>query len=240
MAIAQEKVAKYSNRVMGLSVMESFIGFCVATLAIIGLCQVVPAVLVSIATIVVGAALMFQSGALRVRFSAVMEEMDEDIEVTKGLSTPTVAVEFLAATIAIALGVLSVIGIIPYILVPIAAIALGIAFFIHSGIIARINALENIHSGSREWTQLMTNVRSGTAASLQGSVGVAAIALGIIALTGAYPIILSLVAILALGAVHVLHGTTVVRIQRANARRLRGGGESHISEHQESRRIETH
>lgn len=216
MALAQENLEKYSSRVMGLSILESLVGLIVVALAIIGLARVAPVDLVSVATIIVGCALLFQGGVQRIRFTSLSEEMGH-----RGFESSVSVIEFIAGVVAIVFGILSVFDYAPRTLIPISAIIIGVAFLIQSSMGTRLDALETTYYGASDWNRQMNTTLAGIAGNVLGLVGFAAIALGIIALTGVVPIILSLIAILSIGAVHIIHGTAVARMSRGVRQEIR-------------------
>ena len=114
--------------------------------------------------------------------------------------------EGIAAIGAVALGILALIGIFPQILIPIAAIAIGTAFFLEGGTIVR--QITKFVSESRN---IRSETFSGgiTAELLAGVVG---ITLGILALLRIVPIILLPVVAVVCGAALIIGGTITARL----------------------------
>jgi hypothetical protein len=114
--------------------------------------------------------------------------------------------EGIAAIGAVALGILALIGIMPQILIPIAAIAIGTAFFLEGGTIVR--QITKFVSESRN---IRSETFSGgiTAELLAGVVG---ITLGILALLRIVPIILLPVVAVVCGAALIIGGTITARL----------------------------
>jgi hypothetical protein len=114
--------------------------------------------------------------------------------------------EGIAAIGAVALGILALIGIFPQILIPIAAIAIGTAFFLEGGTIVR--QITKFVSESRN---IRSDTFSGgiTAELLAGVVG---ITLGILALLRIVPIILLPVVAVVCGAALIVGGTMTARL----------------------------
>lgn len=180
----------------GTSFVEGLAGVGAIALAIIGLAQVYPVVLASVATIVLGSALVFESGAVGARFSSLRETTT--LSYWGGIAT-----NFVCGVGGIALGIIAVVGVKPMVLVPIAAIAFGFALIVDSTINARLNTLES---------QVASESFSESTASPYGIetlAGLGAIALGILALVGISPLMLSLISMLAVGAAILLAGTVV-------------------------------
>ena len=114
--------------------------------------------------------------------------------------------EGIAAIGAVALGILALIGIFPQILIPIAAISIGAAFFLEGGTIVR--QITKFVSESRN---IRSDTFSGgiTAELLAGVVG---ITLGILALLRIVPIILLPVVAVVCGAALIVGGTITARL----------------------------
>jgi hypothetical protein len=172
-------------------------GIAAVAISIIGLAQVFPEILVSIATLAVGVALLFEGGAMAARFSDLVPEMEKSAERVRwgGLTA-----EFLAGAAGIALGILALLHLAPMVLVPIAAIVYGCALILDSGVNHRLRSLEAQKSGVHG---------SGNIQVLVVLVGVGAVTLGILALVGIVPMVLSLVAMLGIGGANLLSGSMI-------------------------------
>ena len=195
---------------------EGMIGLGAVILAIIGLSNIIPMLLVSIACIAVGVALAFEGGALSARYSALIEMGDEinrtDIPIRWGGITSL----FLGGAAGIAMGVLSLIGIIPMILIPVSTIVFGSALIMDSGANTRLSVLEARHSEEFKSKENVIRETAQDSAGIEVLVGMASIILGILALIGFNPLVLSLVALLSIGAANSFTGA------------LLGGGISRI------------
>jgi hypothetical protein len=198
---------KASGSIVGSSLGEGIAGIAAVAVAVIGLVNVFPAVLVSVATISIGVALLFEGGTTAARFSELMPEVEgrtDNFVRWGGMSAG-----FLAGAAGIALGILSLLGVAPLVLVPIAAIAFGSALVMDSGVNARLAALEIAKSGAEKTTETMIRESATASMSIQVLVGLAAISLGILALVGLAPMVLSLVAMLSIGFENLVTGTLV-------------------------------
>ncbi len=161
-------------------------GAAVAVFAIIGLAGGAPAVLLSIACIVAGVGLALSAPAAGVRAG--------DLEGTpRRILAGGMSVELLGGAAGAVLGLLALIGVGRVVLPAIAAICLGGALFFAS-----------VVPFGRAWSRRMP-VGEGTGA-VEGLVGLGAVALGIVALTGAAPVTLALVALLGIGTAMILTG----------------------------------
>ncbi len=188
-------------------------GIATIVLAIIALAGVNPTVFVAITTIVFGAALLIQGGAMlseytHTIFPAGTAARAEEFAGSGGLSTV-----FLAGAAGIVLGVLALLGIQTMTLVAVAVIAFGGALVVSSNGVAQLYRMKQMAlrtaaaplSGAEI---LASEIASGSAA-IQGMAGLAAIVLGILAVTGMNATALILVALLVLGATVLLTGSTL-------------------------------
>jgi hypothetical protein len=188
-------VRRSARAVAAGSVSEMIAGLAAIILAIIGLAGVFPYMLVAIATIVFGVALMLSGGSIAARYGNIERETAEtgmeSMEIGTGVTT-----EFAGGLAGIVLGILALIGLVPLVLIPCAVIVYGATFILSSGLTNRLSAIEYYQgrSSARRLTHEAVEASSG----VQMLVGLAAITLGILALIGFAPLILSLVAVLAI------------------------------------------
>lgn len=190
--------------VTGGSTVASICGLGALVLAIFGLVGVYPMFLLSIATILAGVALMFEGGAISGRVSKLMTDAGrpnaESSSIGGGMSA-----EFIAGIAGIALGILSLFGVVPMILIPIAAIVFGGALLIGSGATAGLN---NLLANRYEDTKAQQALRGaiGISSGVKTLVGLGSIALGVLALIGVSALPLSLVAMLIVGSAEFVSG----------------------------------
>lgn len=177
-------------------------------LSIIALTGMFPMMLVSIAMIGIGAAFLFEGAAIVSRMSDLVHEVTEGrmqaAELGVGMTGET-----LAGLAGVALGVLSLFGIFPAILVPAAAIAFGAALVFGAGSNIRINHLTMLYRNEHPIAQRIAREAVYATTGLQVLAGLGAIALGVIALAGISPMILELVAMLVVSGAFLLSDTAV-------------------------------
>src|SRR5512140_1249241 len=113
----REKTAEF---VFGGSAAEALVGAGAVVLAILGLANEWPGYMASIATIAVGAALLFPGVAIAARYSPLAQMVGAKEELGAGMSG-----EVLGGAAGIVLGILSLLGIFPGLLMPIAIIVFG-------------------------------------------------------------------------------------------------------------------
>jgi hypothetical protein len=181
-------------------------GIATIVLAIIGLSGVKPDVLVSISTIVFGAALLIQGGAMLSEFA----EMTPDAEATAGGGG--LSALFLVGVAGIVLGVLALLGIHAPILTPAAVIAFGAALAISSSAVWHLLTSRSVATrfqGRPPMVRFIASEVAAGSAGVQAMAGLAVIVLGILAVCGVYPEPLTLVALLVAGASILLTGSTL-------------------------------
>jgi hypothetical protein len=126
--------------VAGGSMVEAIAGVAAVVLAILGLAGLLPVYLLAIAAIAVGVALLFEGGAIAVRYSRLLTETVgsrlSSAELDGGMG-----VEVLGGIAGIVLGILALLGLVPLTLTAVAAIVFGGTLLLSSGTAARLNCL---------------------------------------------------------------------------------------------------
>jgi hypothetical protein len=194
-------------------------GIATVVLAILGLAGVQSELMVSIVTIVFGAALLIQGGAMLSEYVylAFPSAMTSPMGAT---SSPEVngvgslSALFLVGAAGIVLGILALVGIYPGTLTAVAVIAFGAALVVSCNAVWNLQSLRpsmpmaggnTWHSGS---AMVAAEMASGSA-GIQALAGLAAVVLGILAVIGMKPGVLIFVALLVLGTTLVLTGTAM-------------------------------
>jgi hypothetical protein len=165
-------------------IVEGLAGLAVAILAILGLADTLPKTLASIATVVAGVALAALGAAVVASFSTMTSA-----------SGGGVGIEMLGGIVAVILGILALMDVAPWTLLSVAVVVIGASLLLGS----RIGTETSAAAGA---ALLATN-------SAQALVGVAGIALGILALVNIQAEILVLVALLAFGGAVLLSSAAV-------------------------------
>lgn len=190
------------------SLAEGIVGAASGTIAIIGLFGLYPVVMLSVAAIGAGAALLLQGGAVAGRLPALLDEAEENRMESSELGGGMVA-EFLGGSTGVVLGILSLMSVGPRILLPAAVIVLGITLLLSSGISARMNSVVIHRSEESDHLREVGRQSVEAAAGAQMLIGIGALVLGIVALSGVNPVPLSLAAMLGLGVSDLLSGTAI-------------------------------
>jgi hypothetical protein len=183
-------------------------GIATIVLAIIGLAGVRSLDLLSIATIVFGAALLIQGGAMLSEF-ATMEATPQANGVSSGGGLGAL---FGVGVAGIILGVLALLGVQPTMLNAVAVIAFGGALMLSSSTVWQLLTSRSVatrfQTGSSMLRVVASEVATGSS-SLQGMAGLAVIVLGVLAVAGISSLDLALIALIVAGCAIVLTGSTL-------------------------------
>jgi hypothetical protein len=192
----------------GSSITEALLGAAAVVLTILALIGILQVTLTSIAVIVLGAAMLFHSGAVTAKFSELARRMPNRTEGVAEFGSG-VGVEYIAGIAGIALGILSLIGFAPQTLLPISVIAIGGAAFLGAGVDAGLNRARIYTSGEEFASQRAAEEATNAAAGTESLMGIGAVVLGILALVGVAPATLTIIGALSLGAGILMSGSTV-------------------------------
>lgn len=220
MGMSRESERVSTGVAAGGSVTAAICGIGAIVLCILGLIGVYPGMFAAISTIVIGAALLLEGGAIAARLSQATADLSHrtDTEiVSEGM-----AVESLGGLVGIILGVLALIGVAPFVLMPCATIIFGAALLMESGVNARLNNMTYPYptptpgqaGNEPNWRENQASWRAAheaVAASAGSEVlfGLSGIVLGILALIGYVPLVLVLVSFLSYGCAVLLSGSAV-------------------------------
>jgi hypothetical protein len=195
-------------------------GIATIVLAIIGLSAIKPEVLVSISTIVFGAALLIQAGAMLGEFAEIETGQDTNV----GTGGGGLSGLFLVGIAGIVLGVLALLNMRAPVLTAAAVIAFGAALVISSWAVWQLLTSRSIAVRFRTHAPMVRLIASEVAAGsagLQAMAGLAVIVLGVVAVCGIYTMPLTLIALLVSGASIVMTGSalsgTMVGFMRTTA-----------------------
>lgn len=187
-------------------------GLATVIIAIVGLSGVNAPMMASIATIVFGVALLIQGGAMLSEYAQIIFPAGSRTTNVEGFGGSSLSVVFLVGAAGIVLGVLSLLGIAPATLTPVAAIAFGSALVLSSNAVWQLHVLGQESLRSRDQIgvgggEILASELAFGSAGIQALSGLAVIVLGILAIAGAAnDLTLNLVALLALGATVVFTG----------------------------------
>jgi hypothetical protein len=180
---------------------EAMGGIAAAVLSIIGLSFVVPGYLAAIAAITLGAAFMLRGSGMVARFSSLLAEAPEAHDGPAPFAS-LMSAEGFGGAAGIVLGILSLLGLIPAVLLSATAVVFGALLVVSTVASLRMRAhllFRNWAGPERQPNRPLLGEMIPGAGGAQVLVGIAAIVLGIIGLVGVYPIGVALVAFLCLG-----------------------------------------
>lgn len=193
--------------VFGGAFAETIIGIGTVVLAIIGLSGFMQGTMLAVATIGVGASLLFEGGAVASRLSELVHDTTEGrldvLELGGGLSA-----EFVAGLAGVTLGILSLVHVMPLFLSPIAVIVFGAALMIGAGVKNRLNML-TVGSEEHHVAKMIAREAILAANGVLILAGMGGVVLGILALLRIDPMILTLVGLLSISAAIMLSGTAL-------------------------------
>jgi hypothetical protein len=191
----------------GGSLVEAIGGIAAIVLAILGLAGSMQNDMMAIATIVLGASLILEGGAIASSFRRALFSLEGESAGAADLGGAA-TVEFLAGFTGIVLGVLALLGIgnLSY-FISISAIVFGASLLLSSSAVARLNTFWSSSSYLNEGSRTIAQTSSEAGAGGQMLIGLAAVVLGVLALLGINPVVLNLVSLLALGVSVLLSGT---------------------------------
>jgi hypothetical protein len=189
---------------LGRSLSGTIGGLAAVVLTILGLAKIYPFFMVSIATIAIGAVLLFKALAIAAEYPKFFSQTGARGELSSGMSA-----ELLAGGAGIILGILSLLGIEFQPLTAIAVIVFGAGLVFGASIVKSLNMLKAQAAGAEIISQRVSEEIVAASMSTQVFVGVGAVILGILSLIGLQPIVLTLIALLAIGASSLLTGSAV-------------------------------
>lgn len=188
-------------------VIDAIGGIAAAAIAIVGLSGYHPELMAAIATIVFGAALLIEGGTLLSEYTLVMPAIMNPAELANG----GISVMFLTGVGGIVLGILALLGIAPATLTAVAVIAFGAAMLMSAGAVRHLFVLQSAErrAAVRSSSELIAGEMASGSAGVHVLAGVTALVLGIIAVAGVNYAVLTLSALLVLGATFILTGSSL-------------------------------
>lgn len=203
--------ARYAETAAYGGLIDALGGIATVVLAIIGLTSFDPVGMAGIATIVFGAALLVQGGTILTEYAHIVLPSDATFE-PNSLHSEGVSALLLAGAAGIVLGVLALLGIASIQLTAIAVIAFASALLLSSSSVRHLYLLERHTMQSmppRSVNELLAGQMATGSAGVQLLSGLATLVLGILAIAGYQPLLLTLAALLVLGVTVLLTGGTL-------------------------------
>jgi hypothetical protein len=183
-------------------------GIAAAVIAIVGLTGFHPEMMAAISAIVFGAALLIEGGTLLSEYAVVMPAMGMNPEV---VSDSGISAMFLVGAGGIVLGILALLGIATVPLTAIAVIAFGAALVLSSSAVRQLFVLQSAarRMSSRSGSEMLAGEMASGSSGVQLLSGLTGIVLGILAVSGVRPAVLTLAALLVLGVTFILTGSAL-------------------------------
>lgn len=203
-----DEIRRTAKTLFGGSLAESFAAGIAIVLAIIGLSGTLANYMLPVAVLIMGVAFLIEGGAITLRYSKLLAEASHDrlekSEIGVGVSS-----EYFGGVVGVVLGIISLLGHAPMVLLPVACIAFGATLMLSSGMVLRLNALEIDGAKESQRFKRIAGEITKAATGMELLLGISAIILGIIALTGTFTFVLSLVAVLLVGTSGFVTGASV-------------------------------
>jgi hypothetical protein len=156
-------------------------GIAVAALAILALVGVIPAILMPIAGIVFGVAMLLEgfsiTGEYRKLARWLVDTKSERIELAGGS-----AVELAVGAAGIVLGILALLSVVPAVLIPVLIVAGGAGLMLAVGAVHRLNDLQLMSVGASDFGRRLRSETMAGAAMVEAMAGLGALVLGILSL----------------------------------------------------------
>jgi hypothetical protein len=187
-------------------------GVATVILAIIALTGFNQPMMAAIATIVFGGALLIQAGTILSEYAHAIHPAASAVATEERFGSGGLSVMFLVGAAGIVLGVLALLGIASSALTAVAVIAFGSALVLSSSSVKQLYSLQSASTAratTPSGSELLADEMASGSAGIQLVVGLTAIVLGILAVAGSNPDLLTIVALLVLGASLVLTGSTL-------------------------------
>jgi hypothetical protein len=181
-------------------------GIATVVLAIVALAGVNPGILVPVAVIVFGAALLVQGGTILSEHAHILFPAAGAGSMSEFKGGNLSAV-FMVGIAGIVLGVLALLGVAAATLTAVSVIAFGAA------LVLTANSVRELHMMRRpvgvSGSEIVAGEMASDSAGVQLLAGLTAVVLGILAVAGVNPPVLMLSALIVLGAALVLSGSTL-------------------------------
>jgi hypothetical protein len=180
-------------------------------LAILGLAGAMSGYMMTIGTIVLGAAILLQAGSIGARRHRLVEETaTADPRMAQAEVHGGMGAESIAGVTGIVLGILALLGVANAVtLCAVALIAFGGGLLLGSAATARFRTLSGGRHELSESTRHVLHEALSFSTGAEVFVGIAGVVLGILALLGVFPATLVLIGLLAVGFSALLSGSSV-------------------------------
>ena len=186
-------------------------GIATIVLAIVALGGVRPEIVLPIAVIVFGATLLIQGGTMLSEYASISSPVGATSASSEQFGVGGLSNLFLVGVAGIVLGILALVGIATGPLAAISVIAFGTALLLSSNAVRHLSMLQTSRSGAPRAGNgeiLASELASGSA-SVQMLAGLAAMVLGVLAVAGINPNMLTPAALIVLGGTIIVTGSAL-------------------------------
>lgn len=195
---------------MNGSVVDSAAGLGAIVLTILGLLGVIPSIMAALAILALGVGFLSQGVSAQARYGTITGATS-DTHMGPGGFGSGLAAETVGGLATLALGVLTLIGLSPFVLIPVAVIALGATMILGSTMLYRLNEYLLSHEGKSDEERAASDQAARGTSSIHLFVGIGAVVLGILTLVGGpTSYTYSLVALIGVGAANLISGAELV------------------------------
>ncbi|MEN6457744.1 MAG: hypothetical protein ABFC63_02340 [Thermoguttaceae bacterium] len=206
-----ERERQVSLEVVGSgSMIEAAGGFVAIVLSIISMAGVAPAHMIAVAGIVVGLAMLVDSGSVAGRFWQLPVEMSTGRWAATQLATGITA-GFLGGLAGVVLGIVALTNITVWALLSVSILVFGAVLLIASDMTLRMNYLEATGAEGQASPSPTGHHATLIAAGVQVVLGAVAVLFGVLALVGIAPVALTKIAMLIIGISMFVSGTAIAR-----------------------------
>ncbi len=190
---------------------EVIVGAGAAVLAVLGLIGLLPQLMAAIAAIAIGAGILFEGAAVASRMRAARGETD-GVQARRAAGGGITA-EMLAGASGIVLGILALVGILPLVLLPIAALVYGATLLLiglSRPAMIQVTRPNVPQRRAEDRAQALSEAAAASSSGALGLAGAAAAVLGILVLADVAPAITTvLIATLVVGAALLVSGSSL-------------------------------
>jgi hypothetical protein len=205
-AVHHEEARFPSYAMAGGSALEGLAGVSALVLAILGLLGIYSFYMLSIATILVGAALILEGTALTARMATTMHDVTGGRLALSEFGSG-IGVNYIGGITGIVLAIIAMAGVSPWILLPCAAIVYGVTHIFGTSAISSMT--QNRYASEPDNVQRMITLAAKSTGEVQMFIGFGGLVLGVLALLGYVSMTLVLVSMLAFGFADMLRGPAV-------------------------------
>jgi len=204
--LVQEK--KAYEVVSGGTMTEAIGGLTAVTLTILSLAGVFPILLASIAVIAIGVALFLKGTTIAAEHKKLIASISNN-KLSRDDINAGMSVELITGIGAITLGILSLVGVATYSLLPISTIVLGAGIFMSTNAKSRLNTSKIRLSTDYETSNDVAKEIASSSIDAEIFIGIGVMTLGILAVIGISPMLLTIIGLLCAGSTNVLTGSAL-------------------------------